>query len=218
MQRFQLPLRSRTMRALAWSALAAVLLLLVNVATSTGVLRAPVPVGNPLISTWSDSPWSTSRVVFAWWLAICTGCYLFLWAMEGNMNVLSGSAPLLLSINGGTLLAATWVTNLRRGSGDPGRRRGRRGDGPAGKFQGHADPGIPDRSYLRGQRHRDLQASIGGLEWLLGIVFIWETLSDWQMPKFNEYLITLLGVSSTAYVGFKASNKGAGGDPAPAQG
>jgi hypothetical protein len=39
----------------------------------------------------------------------------------------------------------------------------------------------------------------------LGVVFHWVSLSDWQMPSFSENLMTLRGISSTAYVGYKAS-------------
>lgn len=40
---------------------------------------------------------------------------------------------------------------------------------------------------------------------VLGVVFIWQSLSNWEMPTFNENLMTLLGISSTAYVGYKAA-------------
>ena len=84
------------------------------VSMQTGTLRTSVPENDPVITNWTQSPWSASRVVFAWWLAICTGCYLFLWAMKAQMDVLSGSAPLLLGINGGTLLAASFVGSSGR--------------------------------------------------------------------------------------------------------
>lgn len=197
-QVFSLPLRPRVMRALAWSALSAVMLFLVAVATQTGVLRDTVPIGSPVIPTWTQSPWSASRVVFAWWLAICTACYLFLWAMEGSMNVLSGSAPLLLGINGGTLLAATWVTDSKRKKAE----QAAPDDVPVAH--------TPTRGILTDIISEGNDAEVSKLQMLvwnavLGIVFVWETLSDWQMPSFNENLMTLLGISSTAYVGYKAS-------------
>lgn len=192
-QNFSLPLRPRIMRALAWAALAAVLLFLANVSQQTGVLRDTVPTDCPAITHWTQSPWSASRVVFAWWLAICTGCYLFLWAMQGSMNVLSGSAPLLLGINGGTLLAAAWVTDSQRR-----------------KASGAGSPPIATRGFLTDIVSEGADAEVSKLQMLvwngvLGVVFVWETLSDWEMPKFNENLMTLLGISATAYVGYKAS-------------
>lgn len=205
MQQFRLPLRSRTMRALAWAALAAVLMFLASVAATTGVLRAPVPESNPLIPGWQESPWSTSRVVFAWWLAICTGCYLFLWAMEGDMNVLSGSAPLLLGINGGTLLAATWLSGRNKAPATSDLQSA--GDSTGETLVANEAPTCGFLTDLISEGGETEISKLQLVVWngLLGVVFIWECLSDWQMPTFNEYLMTLLGISSTAYVGFKAA-------------
>ncbi|WP_395735474.1 hypothetical protein [Prosthecobacter sp.] len=180
-----LPLRPVLMRSIAWAALAGVLWLIILVSMQTGTLRASLPENDPVITDWTKSPWSASRVVFAWWLAICTGCYLFLWAMKAQMDVLSGSAPLLLGINGGTLLASSFVG----------------GSAPA-----------PHRSFLEDIVSEGGQAEISRLQLLvwngvLGLVFIWQSLADWQMPTFDPYLTTLLGISSTAYVGYKVAAK-----------
>ncbi|OYW77314.1 MAG: hypothetical protein B7Z37_04915 [Verrucomicrobia bacterium 12-59-8] len=196
-QYFSLPLRPRLMRALAWAAMTGVLWVIISVSYQTGVLRAPVPPppagGENVIPDWQHSPWSASRVVMAWWLAICTSCYLFLWAMQGSMDVLSGSAPLLLGINGGTLLAASWVTSNQKNRVAP--------DVPP--------PLIPHDTFLKDIITEGKEAEIAKLQmvvWngVLGVVFIWQCLSDWEMPKFSEQLMTLLGISATAYVGYKA--------------
>lgn len=181
-----LPLRPVLMRSIAWAALAGVLWLIVLVSMQTGTLRSSVPENDPVITSWTQSPWSASRVVFAWWLAICTGCYLFLWAMKAQMDVLSGSAPLLLGINGGTLLAASFVGSNRRS--------------------------VRSRSFLEDIVSEGGEAEISRLQMIiwngvLGLVFIWQSLADWQMPTFDPYLTTLLGISSTAYVGYKVAAK-----------
>jgi hypothetical protein len=126
--------------------------------------------------------------------------------MEGDMNVLSGSAPLLLGINGGTLLAATWVTGAKRRSAENPETT-EEGDSTLPKT---FDDSVPSRGFLTDLISEGRETEISKLQlvvWngVLGVVFIWECLSDWQMPTFNEYLMTLLGISSTAYVGFKAS-------------
>lgn len=182
----ELPLRPVLMRSIAWAALAGVLWFIVLVSIYTGTLRSTVPAGNTEIENWTQSPWSASRVVFAWWLAICTGCYLFLWAMKAQMDVLSGSAPLLLGINGGTLLASSFV--------------------------GSGKPMVRSRSFLEDIVSEGGDAEISRLQmlvWngLLGVVFVWQSVSDWQMPTFDSYLTTLLGISSTAYVGYKVTSK-----------
>jgi hypothetical protein len=126
--------------------------------------------------------------------------------MEGDMNVLSGSAPLLLGINGGTLLAATWVTDSKRGKAD---------NAAAVVNEGAAPPPspvapLPTRGFLTDIISEGQDAEVSKLQMLvwngvLGVVFFWESLSDWQMPSFNENLMTLLGISSRAYIGYKAS-------------
>ncbi|MGV3663987.1 MAG: hypothetical protein ACO1TE_27695 [Prosthecobacter sp.] len=204
-QKFSLPLRPRIMRALAWAALTAVMLFLVGVSLQTGVLRETVPPASDVIADWRTSPWSTSRVVFAWWLAICTACYLFLWAMQGSMNVLSGSAPLLLGINGGALLAASWVSDSKR------KKAQTEAEAGAGAEADAADPTpIASRGFLTDIISEGRDAEVSKLQMLvwngvLGVAFIWQSLSDWEMPTFNEHLMTLLGISATAYVGYKAS-------------
>jgi hypothetical protein len=40
---------------------------------------------------------------------------------------------------------------------------------------------------------------------ILGVVFVWQSLFRWQMPEFDATLMTLIGISSTTYVGFRLS-------------
>jgi hypothetical protein len=42
---------------------------------------------------------------------------------------------------------------------------------------------------------------------VLGLVFIWQSVFEWKMPEFDATLMTLLGISSTAYLGFKFVTK-----------
>lgn len=180
----RMPLRPVLMRSIGWAALVGVLWFIVLISMQTGTLRAAVPENHPEITNWTQCPWSATRVVFAWWLAICTGCYLFLWAMKAQMDVLSGSAPLLLGINGCTLLASSFV--------------------------GGGRPMLKSKNFLEDIVSEGGEAEISRLQMLvwngiLGLVFIWQSLADWQMPTFDSYLTTLLGISSTAYVGYKAT-------------
>jgi hypothetical protein len=130
-----------------------------------------------------EAPWSLSRVVFAWWLTICVGCFAYLWALMGEYrNILSGSAPILLGLQGTTLLVATGF----------GRAKGARVS--QGFFADLiSEGGVPEISRLQ------------MLVWnfILGIVFIWQSVFQWTMPTFDPMLMTLLGISSATYVGFK---------------
>ena len=129
------------------------------------------------------APWSLSRVVFAWWLTICVGCFAYLWALMGEYrNILSGSAPLLLGIQGTTLLVATRFRATQTTGGSQGFFTDLISEG--------AEPEI---------------ARLQMLVWnfILGIVFIWQSVFQWTMPTFDPTLMTLLGISSATYVGFK---------------
>ena len=97
-------------------------------------------------------------------------------------NILSGSAPLLLGLQGTTLLVATGF----------GRAQGARVS--QGFFADLiSEGGVPAISWLQ------------MLVWnfILGIVFIWQSVFQWTMPTFDPMLMTLLGISSATYVGFK---------------
>ena len=135
-----------------------------------------------------DAPWSLSRVVFAWWLTICVGCFAYLWALMGeHRNILSGSAPLLLGLQGATLLVAT-------GFG--------RSQTPCGPSQGFFNDLISEGGEPEIAR---LQMLVWNF--ILGLIFIWQSIFQWTMPTFDPTLMTLLGISSATYVGFKLTPK-----------
>lgn len=166
------PLRT----ACAWATALGVLALILRVGATTETLRLG---GGP------KAPWSLARVALAWWLAIVCSSYLFLWAMTGHVDVLSGSAPVLLGIQGGTLLSAVWATQR---TSPPDRR--------------------PSAGFLRDLVEEGKEAEVSRLQMLvwngiLGVVFLWQTVTEWKMPEFDATLMTLMGISSAAYVGFK---------------
>jgi ABC-type Mn2+/Zn2+ transport system permease subunit len=42
---------------------------------------------------------------------------------------------------------------------------------------------------------------------ILGVVFVWSVYRDMSMPEFDASLLTLMGLSSGTYVGFKWPEK-----------
>ena len=102
--------------------------------------------------------------------------------MGEHRNILSGSAPILLGIQGTTLAITTGFGRSATTS----------------KSQGFfrdlvSENGEPEVSRLQ------------MLVWngILGVVFLWQSIFQWKMPEFDPILMTLLGISSAAYVGFK---------------
>ena len=224
-QEFKLALRPWLVRAAAWAALAFVIAVVLYIAATTTALRAaPDDMA---------SPWSLARVTLAWWLTICAGCFLFLWAMTDDYNNLSGSAPVLLGINGVTLLFAASIGS--RGPNAASAPAALVGGAPtaappaapavapAGGAPAAASPVVPIAvvpaapvvavpavtqgffNDLVSEGGTPEVSRLQNLVWngVLGIVFAWQTLNQWKMPEFNATLMTLLGISATTYVGFK---------------
>ncbi|HEY4273095.1 MAG TPA: hypothetical protein VGM65_13935 [Candidatus Udaeobacter sp.] len=130
-----------------------------------------------------QAPWSLSRVVFAWWLTICVGCFAYLWALMGEYrNILSGSAPILLGLQGATLLIATGFGRIQ---------------------DDRASQGFFADLISEGGEPEIARLQMLVWNFILGIVFIWQSVFQWTMPTFDPMLMTLLGISSATYVGFK---------------
>jgi hypothetical protein len=130
-----------------------------------------------------QAAWSLSRVVLAWWLTICVGCFAYLWALMGEYsNIISGSAPILLGLQGTTLLVAAGFGRTKASPASQGFFNDLISEG--------GDPEI---------------ARLQMLVWnfMLGVVFIWQSVFQWKMPTFDPTVMTLLGISSATYVGFK---------------
>jgi hypothetical protein len=175
-----LPMVPRIRQGAAAVAVIFTLTLVFATAGGTSVLRNAPPPG---LAANQQASWSISRVVLAWWLSICVLSFAYLWALMGeHRNILSGSAPILLGIQGTTLIVTAGF--------------GRAANAPASKgfFRDLiSESGEPEVSRLQ------------MLVWngILGIIFLWQSIFQWTMPEFDATLMTLLGISSAAYVGFK---------------
>jgi hypothetical protein len=175
-----LPLVPRIRQGAAAFAVIFTITLVWATALGTSVLRNAPPQN---LAANQQASWSISRVVLAWWLSICVLSFGYLWAFMGeHRNILSGSAPVLLGIQGTTLALTT--------------KFGRDPNAPAsrGFFQDLiSESGEPEVARLQ------------MLVWngILGVIFLWQSIFQWSMPEFDATLMTLLGISSAAYVGFK---------------
>lgn len=139
---------------------------------------------DPTLPADKEAPWSLARVVFAWWLTICVASFAYLWALMGeHRNTLSKSVPLLLGIQGGTMLISAGFARVR---------------GAVRTSEGFFTDLISEAGEAEVSR---LQMLVWNL--VLGVVFLWQSIFEWKMPEFDATLMTLIGISSTAYVGFK---------------
>jgi hypothetical protein len=138
--------------------------------------------GPGLVAT-DEAPWSLARVVFAWWIAICVSSFAYLWAMMGeHKDILSSTVPLLLGIQGTTMLISAGYARTQS----------------AHPSQGFFSDLITEAGEAEVSRLQMLVWNV-----VLGVVFLWSSMFEWKMPVFDATLMTLLGISSTAYVGFK---------------
>lgn len=175
-----LPLVPRVRQGAAAIAVIFTIVLVLATAVSTDVLRDG-RLGN--LPADQKPSWSLARVVLAWWLSICVVSFGYLWALLGeHRNILSGSAPLLLGIQGGTLALTTAF--------------GRNPNAP------------PSRGFFKDLITEANEAEVSRLQmlvWngLLGVIFLWQSIFQWRMPEFDATLMTLIGISSATYVGFK---------------
>jgi hypothetical protein len=146
----------------------------------------------PGLAPGDEAPWSLARVVFAWWIMICVSSFAYLWAMMGeHRGILSKTVPLLLGIQGTTMLISAGY----------GRKQ-------------HAKPSQGFFSDLISEAGEPEISRLQMLVWnlVLGVIFLWISMFEWKMPEFDATLMTLLGISSTAYVGFKFLPEGPGGN------
>jgi hypothetical protein len=66
----------------------------------------------------------------------------------------------------------------------------------------------PSRGFFRDLVSESGEPEVSRLQLLvwngiLGVIFLWQSIFQWAMPEFDATLMTLLGISSAAYVGFK---------------
>jgi hypothetical protein len=175
-----LPLVPRLRQGAAAVAVILTITLVVATAVGTNVLRSAPPQALP---AGQIASWSIARVVLAWWLSICVLSYAYLWALMGEYrNILSGSAPILLGIQGTTLILTTGF--------------------------GRAPNAQPSKGFFNDLISESGEPEVSRLQMLvwngiLGIIFVWQSIFTWTMPEFDPTLMTLLGISSAAYVGFK---------------
>lgn len=176
----QLPLVPPMRQAAAAIAVIFTIAAIVSAGVGTRALR---DAREPGLAQNKEPPWSLARIVFAWWLAICVGSFAYLWALMGeHRNILSKTVPLLLGIQGTTMVISAGFARTRA----------------ARASQGFFNDLISEKGEPEVSRLQMLVWNI-----VLGVVFVWQSVFEWKMPEFDATLMTLLGISSTAYLGFK---------------
>lgn len=145
---------------------------------------------------------SLARSQILFWTVLVLASFVFIWVSTGDINTVTDSVLILIGISSATALGARAIdsTNAANNSAnntqdETKKAETTRYDTTTGSYWkdllgGNSDDGI----------HR-LQIVVWTL--VLGIIFICSVWSDLTMPEFNGTLLTLMGISSGTYIGFK---------------
>lgn len=142
-----------------------------------------------------ERTYSLARVQMAWWFFIVFASYVWLWIVGEGIPEISTQALGLMGIGSGTYLAAAGVDASKQSQ--------------FGESKGFFDDIISDTQGLALYRFQMLVFNI-----LFGVLFLVYVIQHVAMPEFDGSILTLLGMSSGTYAGFKIPEQPAA---APAQ-
>lgn len=129
--------------------------------------------------------YSLGRTQMAWWFFLVVISYTFIWLITGDRDTLPASILGLMGISSATALAAVLIA-------------------PAGEPPSRATRGWW-RDLVSDERGVIALDRLQIVVWTLVLSGIFLSLVIWEltMPEFNATLLTLMGISSGTYIGFK---------------
>jgi len=128
--------------------------------------------------------YSLARVQMAWWFFIVFASYVWLWIVGEGIPDISTQALGLMGIGSATYLTAAGVDSSKQNQ--------------FGESKGFFDDIMSDAQGLALYRFQLLVFNI-----LFGVLFFVYVIQHVSMPDFDGSILTLLGMSSGTYAGFK---------------
>jgi hypothetical protein len=186
----------------------AALALMIWAARETDILRDAQDV-----AAGQRRPYSLGRCQMAFWSMLLTTAFLVLWLITGTYNgILTSQSLILLGISGATALGAVSIDGSKVATAAADADKAAKAAVAAG-LQAPPAPVAPhhtrflddiltDKNGIALQR---LQVLIWTL--VLGAISIWSIYRNLSLPAFDETLLTMSGISSGLYVGFKFPEK-----------
>jgi hypothetical protein len=138
------------------------------------------PVGKKVFSL------ALSQMLF--WTVLVMGAYVFIWATTGDIDTVTDSILILMGISSATALGARVIDTTSTGT----------------PVTPELSSGSFWKDILKGTTdYEPHRLQIVAWTLVLGIVFLCTVWADLTMPSFNGTLLTLMGISSGTYLGFK---------------
>jgi hypothetical protein len=151
---------------------------LIGLGWDTGLLRdTPPPAAT------APAPFSLARVQFAWWLFLVIGGYLYVWLVTGQfIGVVTTGVLALMGISGVSGLAAQVIDPTPNPNAS----------------QGFLRDIMSENNTFVLQR-----VQMAAWTLILGVIFLWTTLTSFSFPNFDPNLLVLAGIVNGVYLGFK---------------
>lgn len=150
----------------------------------TEILKAP--------GSHNDGPYSFSRVQLMWWTVIVGACFIILFGKTGEYDVINQSTLILLSI-GLVTTAGGSVIDVNQMQTTPCRHQDM-------ECKGFFNDILSDENGISMHRFQAVMFNV-----LFGITFVVTFWAQSQFPEFNNSELTLMGVSSGAYLALKTN-------------
>ena len=142
---------------------------LIGLGWDTGLLRdTPPPAAT------APAPFSLARVQFAWWLFLVIGGYLYVWLVTGQfIGVVTTGVLALMGISGVSGLAAQVIDPTPNPNAS----------------QGFLRDIMSENNTFVLQR-----VQMAAWTLILGVIFLWTTLTSFSFPNFDPNLLVLAGI------------------------
>lgn len=151
---------------------------LIGLGWDTGLLRDTPPA-----AATAPAPFSLARVQFAWWLFLVIGGYLYVWLVTGQfIGVVTTGVLALMGISGVSGLAAQVIDPTPNPNAS----------------QGFLRDIMSENNTFVLQR-----VQMAAWTLILGVIFLWTTLTSFSFPNFDPNLLVLAGIVNGVYLGFK---------------
>jgi hypothetical protein len=186
--------------------LAVALVAFLSLARRTNLLRDPVKAPDG-----KKPPYSLSRFQLGFWTMLVLAAYVFIWMVTAQLDTITGSVLVLLGIGSGTALGATLIDSGKTAPA---------GSAPPPTEPEASAPQAASRGFLNDLLSDENGVSIYRFQlfaWtlILGVIFCASVYDGLQMPQFSTTLLSLMGLSSGTYLGFKVpENKAPAADAA----